>query len=461
VIDLRLAGALRQPDGDGVAGGGACDDRVRFTLALLGGTVTAVRFGADACPATTAAAAWLAAGVEGRSLLDAARLGTEAALAACGIAGARRSCVAVAVDALAAAIGDAFVRGARVPAVAGRTAVAMSGGVDSAVAMAEAAGGDALGVTLRLWIDPAAPDESRACCAPDSVRRARDACHAHGLPHVALDLREAFRTAVVSPFVDEYAAGRTPNPCTRCNGEFRLHELVAFADRAGAARLRTGHYARVAELDGTPVIARGVDLDKDQSYMLAGVPTAIVERLDLPLGGRTKQETRAVALERGLAAAWSPESQEVCFLGGGALRPFLERHGVARRAGTVEAEDGTVLGRHDGAAGFTPGQRRGLGVAANEPLYVLRTDPARNAVVLAPRARLGSRTVALERVRMHVERSAVDAKLRYRSPAIAAHLVGTGERRCLELARPAFAVAPGQTVALYDADHVVGCATVC
>jgi tRNA-specific 2-thiouridylase len=335
----------------------------------------------------------------------------------------------------------------------------MSGGVDSAVALAEAPD-EAFGVTLQLWIDPHAPDTDRACCAPGSVRRARDLCHQRGLPHVSLDLRDSFRNTIVAGFIAGYEAGETPNPCTACNGDFRLHELVGAAERLGAARVRTGHYARIVERDGVPVVARGVDPSKDQSYMLARVPTDVLARLDFPLGGRTKPEVRERAAELGLAAARARESQEVCFLGGGDYRAFLDRYGAAPSEGAIEDEAGRELGRHAGVGGFTPGQRRGIGVSAPEPLYVLRTDPARSAVVVAPLRRLGRRHVPLRDVVMHVEREQVDAKLRYRSPAVAASLKGRGTERTLELERDLFAIAPGQTAALYDGDAVVGCGTI-
>src|SRR5437867_8449365 len=159
----------------------------------------------------------------------------------------------------------------------------MSGGVDSAVALLRA-GPRAIGVTLRLWIDPAAPDSERACCSPEAVIAARETCHTLGLPHVTLDLREEFRRAVVAPFVRGYARGETPNPCIRCNGSFRFAELLAFADRVGAAKLATGHYARV--VDG--LLAKGVDPQKDQSYMLAKLDPRFLDRLWFPLGTQTK-----------------------------------------------------------------------------------------------------------------------------------------------------------------------------
>jgi tRNA-specific 2-thiouridylase len=456
VIDLGRVGALERPDGEGRAGGGACDDRVRITLGLAGDRIARVRFAADACPTTVSACAALAALAEGCTLLEAARLGA-ADVPDTG----RRRCVDVAVDAFHAALGDAFARGARSAGVA--AAVAMSGGVDSAVALHAAHAvhrGRVVGVTLRLWIDPDAPDAERACCAPSAVRRARDACHAIGVPHVALDLRDAFHAAVVAPFVDAYAAGATPNPCVGCNGAFRLDALVRFADAVGAGRVVTGHYARIAERDGVSLVARGVDAGKDQSYMLGRVGPALAARLAFPLGEQTKDVTRARAAALGLEAARVPESQEVCFLGGGDYRTFLARRGVPFAAGPVEDEDGAVVGTHGGAAGFTPGQRRGLRVAGAEARYVLRTEPARNAVVVAPRGRLATRLVPLVDAVLHVERSLVAAKLRYRSPAVGARVEGAGAVRTLHLAEPVEAVAPGQTAVLYDGDCVVGAGTI-
>src|SRR5437867_1625384 len=233
--------------------------------------------------------------LEGLTLLEAAAVGGET----------------LAVDALANAIGPIFHASPR----AGRAAVAMSGGVDSAVALLRA-GPKAIGVTLRLWLDPDGPDSERACCSPDAVLAARATCHALGIPHVTLDLREEFRRAVVEPFVRGYARGETPNPCTRCNGSFRFAELLAFVRRAGAARLATGHYARIVEHKGRLLLARGADAGKDQSYMLARLDPRRLPRVWFPLGDQTKAETRAEATRAGLAVADRLESQEACFLAG-------------------------------------------------------------------------------------------------------------------------------------------------
>jgi tRNA-specific 2-thiouridylase len=356
----------------------------------------------------------------------------------------------LAVEALAAAIGQVFVA----EPGEGRAAVAMSGGVDSAVALLRA-GPAAIGVTLRLWQDPAGPSAERACCSPAAVADARATCHGLGLPHVTLDLREEFRQAVVDPFVAGYRDGLTPNPCTRCNGSFRFDSLLALAGRAGADTLWTGHYARIVERGGMPLVARAADLEKDQSYMLATLRPEALGRIRFPLGEQTKEETRAEAMRAGLAAARRPESQEACFLAGGDYRAFLEREGIASTDGPVLDEDGRELGRHAGYWRFTPGQRRGLGVATARRLHVLRTDRADNSVVVGPQDALAARHVEAEG-ELYVPVEHVQAKLRHRSNPLPARVSAANGGFSLELAEPAYAVAPGQVAALYDDDAVVG-----
>jgi tRNA-specific 2-thiouridylase len=370
----------------------------------------------------------------GLTLLEAAAVGGET----------------LAVDALANALGPIF----KAPPSPSRVAVAMSGGVDSAVALLRYAP-DAIGVTLRLWLDPAGPDSERACCSPEAVIAARQTCHLLGVPHVTLDLREEFRRAVVEPFVRGYARGETPNPCTRCNGSFRFAELLAFARRAGAARLATGHYARVVEHRGRTLLARATDAQKDQSYMLGRLDPALLEGIVFPLGAQSKDETRAEAARAGLAVAGRAESQEACFLAGDDYREFLGRRGLRADEGPVVDEDGREVGRHEGYWRFTPGQRRGLGVAAREPLYVLRSDPRTNAVVVGPRPSLARTTVAA-RGRLYVPVREAEAKLRYRSPAIGAKVAKRSQGFALELDEPAYGVAAGQAAVLYEADAVVG-----
>jgi tRNA-specific 2-thiouridylase len=356
----------------------------------------------------------------------------------------------LAADALANALGQVF-RAEPDPA---RVVVAMSGGVDSAVALLRG-GPEAIGVTLRLWIDPAAPDSERACCSPEAVITARETCHALGLPHVTLDLRDEFRRAVVAPFVRGYARGETPNPCIRCNGSFRFAELLAFAERAGASRLATGHYARIVEHRGRRLLARARDPEKDQTYMLARLDPRFLDRIWFPLGEQTKAETRDDAVRAGLAVARRTESQEACFLGGGDYRDFVGRHGVAEAEGEIVDEQGRQLGTHGGFWRFTTGQRRGLGVSSPGPLYVLRTDPGANTVVVGPRESLAVETISA-RGRLYVRVNRAEVKWRYRSPAVHAAVEETDEGFRLGLDRPAYGVAAGQTAVLYDDGVVVG-----
>jgi tRNA-specific 2-thiouridylase len=356
----------------------------------------------------------------------------------------------LAADALANALGQVF----RAEPDRDRVAVAMSGGVDSAVALLRAGQG-AIGVTLRLWIDPAAPDSERACCSPEAVIAARETCHALGLPHVTLDLRDEFRRAVVAPFVRGYARGETPNPCIRCNGSFRFAELLAFAERAGAPRLATGHYARIVEHRGRRLLARARDPEKDQTYMLARLDPRLLDRIWFPLGDQTKDETRDEAVRAGLAAARRTESQEACFLGGGDYRDFVRRHGVAETEGEIVDERGRRLGSHDGFWRFTTGQRRGLGVSSAGPLYVLRTDPDANTVVVGPRESLAVETISA-RGRLYVRVNRAEVKWRYRSPAVPAAVEETEHGFRLALDAPAYGVAAGQTAVLYDAGVIVG-----
>ena len=360
----------------------------------------------------------------------------------------------LALDALHEALGPA-VRARPHPR---RVAVAMSGGVDSAVALLRArdAGYEPVGLTLRLWTDPAGPDAERACCSPAAVAAARATCHALGVPHVTLDLRERFRRAVVAPFVAGYARGETPNPCVRCNGAFRFAAFFGFARRVGAARLATGHYARIREHRGRLLLARAADAAKDQSYMLARLDPRSLERLWFPLGLQTKEETRTQARAAGLAASGRAESQEACFLAGGDYRDFLARHGLEERPGSVVDERGRMLGRHDGFWRYTPGQRRGLGVSAGEPVYALRTEPRTNAVVVGPRAALARRTVRIRAGRLFVPVARADAKLRYRSPATPARVEQSARGFALLLDEPVYGVAPGQAAVLYEDDAVVG-----
>jgi tRNA-specific 2-thiouridylase len=404
-------------------------------------------------------------GGRARPLLDAARL-TPATIAEelGGLPPGRRHAAELAADALHQAIGAAC--GAGAPALApsrSRTLVAMSGGVDSAVAahLALERGDDVVAVTVELWSDPAG-DGTLSCCSPQAVVHARALAHAMGLPHVTLDLRDDFRRHVVDDFVDGHSAGTTPNPCVRCNGLVRFDAMLALAERSGAGTLVTGHYARIEQDDQGPLLARAADGTKDQIYMLAGLDPVQLARVRFPLGDLTKPEVRELAREAGLHVADKRESQDLCFLAGTSRERFLARHGgQARRPGQIVDREGRVLGAHDGGVRFTVGQRRGLGVAAADPLYVLSTDAGTNRVVVGTRDELVTRRVDVTPATLYRDGARVDrVKLRYRSSTVACRIESAGEGVVIELDEDVHGVAPGQTACFLEGDRVVGYGTI-
>jgi tRNA-specific 2-thiouridylase len=277
-----------------------------------------------------------------------------------------------------------------------------------------------------------------------------------GIAHLTIDLREEFAAGVVQPWLDDHAAGLTPNPCVRCNGSVRLDAMVELADRLGAAALATGHYARVTA-DG--LLRAAADPSKDQAYMLAGLDPATLARLRFPLGELTKDRVREIAAEHGLPVASKPDSQDLCFLAGTGRARFLARHGgLDERPGPIVDRRGKVLGRHRGAHHFTVGQRRGLEVGGTgDPLYVLRTDVDSRTVTVGPREALAVREVALRDLVLHRGAEEVEAvKLRYRSPAVPCELDGDVVR----LAEPFAGAAPGQVAVLLRGDAIVGRGTI-
>ena len=308
--------------------------------------------------------------------------------------------------------------------------VAVSGGVDSAVAalLERGRGAEVVAVTLKLWADRHT-DGARSCCSPQAVVGARALAHGLGLPHLTLDLEDAFRATVVDRFVRGYAAGRTPNPCVVCNGELRIDAMLALAERVGAVALATGHYARVVDDGDGPLLAAPADAAKDQTYMLSALRPDSLARLRFPLADLTKPQIRELAAGAGLPVAAKRESQDLCFLAGEGKSSFLARHARLReRPGEIVDRSGRVLGRHRGHHDFTVGQRRGLGVAAGEPLYVLATDAAANRVVVGPREELATQRVRVARRRAAPRRRA-GGPGQAALPLAADRLHGRGRRR--------------------------------
>jgi tRNA-specific 2-thiouridylase len=369
-----------------------------------------------------------------------------------------------------------------------RIVVAMSGGIDSAVAAARLhdAGHEVVGVTLHLWDYPEDPEAAGGhgrCCAPEDQYDARRTADALGFPHYTFDRRALFAQAVVAPFVEAYLAGETPSPCTTCNRTVKMHELFALADRLGARYVATGHYARIGhDADGTPYLARGRDETKDQSYFLYASPRAQLERFVFPLGESTKKEVRAEAIARGLPGAHKGESQELCFVGQSAGscstepsgRPenprepeaspyarFVEGRAPDRvRPGPIVDADGRVVGTHPGVHRFTIGQRKGLGVALGAPRFVTEIDAAEGVVRLGSEDALLAAGADVNDVVMAPGQTLpvrANVRIRYRHGGVLADVIATGEGTArLVFVEPARAITRGQIAVLYDGDRVLG-----
>ncbi len=465
----------------GAAGGAACGDLIRVSLTLdpdsPEGRILDAGFDASGCGATVAAGSAVVALLRETPLLQAALIGPEAiARELGGLIPAKRHAAELAADALHRALGSAL-RGADLAQVADRTLVAMSGGVDSAVAalLTSEMGAETVAVTLELWSDPA-NDGDLSCCSAQAVRSARSLAHDLGVPHFSIDLRAEFRAGVVEPWLSEHAAGLTPNPCVRCNGSVRLDAMLDLAGRLGACALATGHYARIdrEELALAPLLRSAVDPAKDQSYALSALSPDSLARLRFPLGELTKPEVRAIAKRAALPVAGRRDSQDLCFLAGTRRTDFLARHGSLKaRPGPIVDRDGRLLGEHAGIHTLTVGQRRGLGSGpgldrAGEPLYVLATDRASNTVTVGSREELLTATVHVRDTTLHRDGERVDAiKVRYRGARLPCRLTapapaGAGRHAAiaLQLSEPAERTAPGQIACLYDGDLIVGHGTI-
>ena len=349
-----------------------------------------------------------------------------------------------------------------------RILVAMSGGVDSAVAAARLVdlGFDVVGVTLHLWDYPEVGDAKAhgRCCAPEDQYDAKRTADALGFPHFTFDRRELFAAKVVAPFVDAYLAGETPSPCAACNRGVKIAELSALADRLGAKTVATGHYARVGwTAEGVPFLREGIDRNKDQSYFLFASKREEIARLAFPLGESTKEEVRAEALARSLPGAEKGESQELCFVGAGAgaYASFVEERGKARlRPGPIVGADGRVVGQHEGVHKFTIGQRRGLGVSVGKPAFVTRIDPVAGSVHLGDEGDLAATGAELHDVVLAPGVSlplAARVRIRYRHEGEQAAIDADGRVTFLRSVR---AVSPGQVAVFYEGDRVLGGGTI-
>ena len=347
-----------------------------------------------------------------------------------------------------------------------RVVVAMSGGVDSSVAAAllKAQGHDVVGVSMQLYDQSGGTETFGSCCTLDDLQDARRVAAAIGIPHYILNLERQFEDTVVKNFVGEYTAGRTPLPCAHCNSNLKFSTLLDRATGFDAAVVATGHYAQVElRADGRWLLRRGTDPDKDQSYFLFSLTQAQLAQAMFPVGALRKSEVRATAQSLGLQVADKPDSQEICFVPSGDYAAFVERRAPgAATAGPIVDAEGHELGRHGGIHRFTVGQRKGLGLSAPAPLYVLRLEPGTGTVVVGGRTALDRRLLtasAVNWVSMDPpgEWTVVTAQIRHRHAAAPARVRAlSGGRAELEFDEPQSAISPGQAAVFYDGDCVVG-----
>jgi len=348
------------------------------------------------------------------------------------------------------------------PAEKTRVVVAMSGGIDSSVvaALLARAGYEVIGITLQLYDHGAATHRAGSCCAGRDIQDARNVAQQLGIPHYVLDYESRFREDVIESFADSYARGETPIPCVECNRTVKFRDLLAFAGELDADCLATGHYVESRALEGGGRgLFRPIDLDRDQSYFLFATTKPQLARLRFPLAGMTKAETRAIAREIGLSNAEKADSQDICFVPSGNYAELVRKlKPEADRPGAIRHLDGRVLGQHEGTFRFTIGQRRGLGIAAREPLYVIRVDADRSEVVVGPREALALREIPLRDVNwlgdtpIPSEGLAIHARVRSTRAPKPAMLRQDERGIVVEIFDGEEGVAPGQACVFYGGD---------
>ena len=346
-----------------------------------------------------------------------------------------------------------------------RVLVAMSGGVDSSVALLKVIemGYEAVGVTMKLWEykDVGGNTQSDSnCCSIDSINAAKIVCDQLGVRHYTLDFTDTFKEKVVDDFADEYLKGRTPNPCVKCNSHLKWDTFISQAKKLNARYIATGHYAQIKNNR----ICKGIDPAKDQSYVLWGIPKETIDMTLFPLGGLTKQEVRDIASAHELITANTPESMDICFVADNNYKRFLSSYRKEQfesiGTGDLLNESGDTIGKHQGYHSFTVGQRKGIGLSNPNPLYVKKIDADKNSVVVSEKKSLLSSTCYTKNINWLISTPqtplSVDAQIRYNSKASRADITRLEKGYKIEFHNPQLAITPGQSLALYDGDSLIG-----
>ena len=353
--------------------------------------------------------------------------------------------------------------------MADKVLVAMSGGVDSSVALLKIVemGYEAIGVTMKLWeyrdVGGNLLDDSN-CCSVGAINNAKLVCDRLNVPHYTLDFTDVFQKSVVDNFAAEYLAGRTPNPCVRCNSLVKWDAFVQQADKLGAAYIATGHYAKVHHVNGSSVLKKGKDPLKDQAYVLWGIPANTLSRTLFPLGDLTKEEVRDIARKNEFETAEIPESMEICFVADNNYKRFLKDYVPEKMskisAGEILNESGEVVGEHSGYTDYTIGQRKGLRLSNPEPRYVSEIDPVSNQLIVGKKDSLSKNTCYVSQTNWLVKNiifpCKVSAQIRYNSPVVDAEIFQEETQISVQFSKPQTAVTPGQSIVFYEDDIVLG-----
>ena len=470
-LDPKNVGKLECPSAVGRAGNiEECGDLINIYLKVESFLIKDVSFLTQGCPSAIASSSMTTEIAKGLSIFDAAMITSNVINNALGgLPGDKLNCSNLGAVALKSALenlvsSDTFKE---IPKVRQKTAVAMSGGVDSSTvaALLKDEGKDVIGLTMRLHDSPVDEQVTRSCCSPKDINDAWQVSEVINVPHFTLDLREEFRKHVIDDFYSEYITGRTPNPCIQCNRKIKFTSLKSIAEKLGAGKIATGHYVKIAHDRVTDryQIRIAKDRSKDQSYMFWGADQNVLSRFIAPLGDYSKKEVRSIAGKRGLLVAEKAESQEICFIPDNDYRGFLKNRGYIPEPGPIKDKKGRSLGTHEGLPFYTVGQRKGLNIPSNSPLYVMDILPNDNTLVVGKIEDFDKNSIVAKELNFIpfndlLEDIEVEVKYRYNMFPVPAKIfpITDGSVKVELRSKSDTGIAPGQSVVFYKDDLLIG-----